>query len=78
MALGAYFLVRLLTMKQALVLLLFSFLGVMPYTIFVSMIRMDEGFERIKENPFKIFLGPTTPKNPKIIKPKILRNSDKR
>ncbi len=64
LALGAYFLVRLLTLKQALVLLLFSFLGVMPFTIFVSMIRMDEGFERIKENPFKIFLGPAPPKKP--------------
>src|ERR1019366_6734984 len=58
------FLVRLLTLKQALVLLLFSFLGVMPFTIFVSMIRMDEGFERIKENPFKIFLGPGVNKKP--------------
>ena len=58
LAVGAYCLVRFLTLKQSLIALFFLGLAVMLFTILVSSIRMDEGFERIKESPFRIFLGP--------------------
>lgn len=56
LASGAFVLVRGLTEKQALVFLFFFGLAVMLFTIFVATIPMEDGFTKIKESPFRIFL----------------------
>jgi UDP-GlcNAc:undecaprenyl-phosphate GlcNAc-1-phosphate transferase len=60
LALGAYILVRFLSLKQSLVALLFLSLAVMLFTLFVSGVRMDDNLDKIKESPFKIFLNSST------------------
>lgn len=51
----AVFLVRL-SEKRALVFILLLFFAVMIFTIFISIVPMDEEVKKIKESPFKIFL----------------------
>jgi UDP-GlcNAc:undecaprenyl-phosphate/decaprenyl-phosphate GlcNAc-1-phosphate transferase len=63
LAVGAGFLVRL-TEKQALVVVLFFFFIVMFFTIFISSIPMDEEGKKIKESPFRVFLGPDSTPRP--------------
>jgi UDP-GlcNAc:undecaprenyl-phosphate/decaprenyl-phosphate GlcNAc-1-phosphate transferase len=46
-----------LSEKRALVFILFFFFAVLLFTVFISSIQVDEGRKKIKENPFRIFLG---------------------
>lgn len=61
LVLGAGFLVRL-SEKRALVFILFLFAAIFLFTVFIASIPMEEGLGKVKESPFKIFLGPSPKK----------------
>jgi UDP-GlcNAc:undecaprenyl-phosphate/decaprenyl-phosphate GlcNAc-1-phosphate transferase len=47
--------------KRALVFVLFFFVVVVVFTVFISSIQVEEGRRKIRENPFRIFLGSPLP-----------------
>jgi UDP-GlcNAc:undecaprenyl-phosphate/decaprenyl-phosphate GlcNAc-1-phosphate transferase len=59
LAVCAGFMVRI-SEKRALVFMLFFFLAVVVFTVFISSIQVDEGRAKKRENPFRIFLGPSS------------------
>jgi hypothetical protein len=55
----AGFLVRL-SEKRALFFMVCFFFIVLIFTVAVASIQVDEGKEKIRESPFRIFLGPSS------------------
>lgn len=71
LAASAGFLVRA-SEKRALVFMVFFSFVALLFTVAVSSIQIDEGGERIRENPFRIFLPASpTPKRKKLLNQKV-------